>query len=134
MLKIKEVMRLRFELQLGYQQIGRSCAIAVSTGHKYLKREEAAGLGWPVAGGWDEARAKEAVFPASPPPVPEQPSARTPPDFATIHEQLRTRRHLTLQLLWEETGSESQRLSLCAFLRAVPALAPEARCGAAAGT
>src|SRR5215469_3758284 len=102
MRKIKEVMRLRFELQLGYQQIGRSCAIAVSTVHKYLKRAEAAGLSWPLPEGWDEARVEEAVFPASPPPVQEQPPARTLPDFVAIHEQLRTHRHLTLQLLWEE--------------------------------
>ena len=38
MRKLREVLRLRFELKLGYQQIGRSCAIAVSTVHKYLKR------------------------------------------------------------------------------------------------
>ena len=36
MRKIREVMRLRFELKLGYQQIGRSCSMAVSTVHKYL--------------------------------------------------------------------------------------------------
>ncbi len=45
---LKEVMRLRFELHLGYQQIGRSCAIGVSTVHKYLKRAQAAGLTWPL--------------------------------------------------------------------------------------
>ena len=35
MRKLREVLRLRYELKLGYQQIGRSCAIAVSTVHKY---------------------------------------------------------------------------------------------------
>src|SRR6266851_4461496 len=39
-----------FELKLGYQQIGRSCSIGVSTVHKYLKRAEAAGLSWPSSG------------------------------------------------------------------------------------
>ncbi len=28
--KIKEVMRLRFELKVGYQQIGRSCSMSES--------------------------------------------------------------------------------------------------------
>jgi DNA-directed RNA polymerase specialized sigma24 family protein len=37
MRKLREVLRLRYELKLGYQQIGRSCAIGVSTVHKYLK-------------------------------------------------------------------------------------------------
>lgn len=41
MRKLREVMRRRFELHLGYQQIGRSCAIGVSTVCKYLQRAEA---------------------------------------------------------------------------------------------
>lgn len=40
--KLREVLRLRYELKLGYQQIGRNCASAVSTVHKYLTRAEAA--------------------------------------------------------------------------------------------
>jgi hypothetical protein len=63
MRKLREVLRLRFELKLGYQQIGRSCAIGVSTVHKYLKRAEAAGLSWPLPEDWDEARVEAAVFP-----------------------------------------------------------------------
>jgi transposase len=95
-------MRLRFELHLGYQQIGRSCAIGVSTVHKYLKRAEAAGLTWPLPEGWDEARVEAAVFPRPAIPVEQSQPARSQPDFAAIHEQLRRHRHLTLQLLWEE--------------------------------
>ena len=44
MRKLREVLRLRFELKLGYQQIGRSCAIGVSTVNKYLERAGAAGV------------------------------------------------------------------------------------------
>jgi transposase len=102
MRKLKEVLRLRFELKLGYQQIGRSCAIAVSSVHKYLKRAEAAGLSWPLPEGWDEARIEALVFPRREPSVAEQDPARTPPDFAAIHEQLRSSKYVTLQLLWEE--------------------------------
>src|SRR5258708_40158559 len=102
MRKLREVLRLRFELKLGYQQIGRSCAIGVSTVHKYLKRAEAAGVSWPLPEDWDEARVEAAVFPPAPPPTVESKPARMPPDFASMHEQLRQHRHLTLQLLWEE--------------------------------
>jgi transposase len=102
MRKLREVLRLRFELKLGYQQIGRSCAIAVSTVHKYLKRAEAAGVSWPLPEDWDEARVEAAVFPHATPPALEPRSARTPPDFAAIHEQLRSNKYVTLQLLWEE--------------------------------
>ncbi len=102
MRKLREVLRLRFELDLGYQQIGRSCAIGVSTVCKYLKRAEAAGVTWPLPAGWDDARVEAALFPRSGPPASERSAARSQPDFAAMHEQLRQHRHLTLQLLWEE--------------------------------
>jgi hypothetical protein len=102
MRKLKEVLRLRFELKLGYQQIGRSCSIGVSTVHKYLKRAEAAGVTWPLPEDWDEARVEAIVFPRREPNLAEQNPARTPPDFAAIHEQLRGSKYVTLQLLWEE--------------------------------
>ena len=102
MRKLTEVLRLRYELKLGYQQIGRSCAIAVSTVHKYLKRAEAAGVSWPLPEGWDETRIEATLFPRSGPTVAEKSPARTSPDFAAIHEQLRSSKYVTLQLLWEE--------------------------------
>jgi transposase len=102
MRKLREVLRLRFELKLGYQQIGRSCAISVSTVHKYLKRAEAAGLGWPLPEDWDEARVEAMVFSRREPTTAEKTAARTSPDFAAIHEQLRSSKYVTLQLLWEE--------------------------------
>jgi transposase len=102
MRKLREVLRLRFELHLGYQQIGRSCAIGVSTVCKYLKRAEAAGVTWPLPEGWDDARVEAALFPRTASPVKVQRAERSQPDFAAMHEQLRQHRHLTLQLLWEE--------------------------------
>jgi transposase len=102
MRKLREVLRLRFELKLGYQQIGRSCSIGVSTVHKYLKRAEAAGVTWPLPEDWDEARVDAVVFPRREPTIAEHNPARTPPDFSAIHEQLRSSKYVTLQLLWEE--------------------------------
>jgi transposase len=102
MRKLREVLRLRFELKLGYQQIGRSCSIGVGTVHKYLKRAEAAGLSWPLPEDWDEARLNAALFPRRTPTAAQQRPSRTPPDFAAIHEQLRSSKYVTLQLLWEE--------------------------------
>jgi transposase len=107
MRKIKEVLRLRCELKLGYQQIGRSCAIAASTVHKYLKRAEAAGVGWPLPDGWDETRLDATLFPrtgtgGAAEGAGEKKPKRTPPDFAAVHEQLRSSKYVTLQLLWEE--------------------------------
>lgn len=67
-----------------------------------MKRIEAAGLTWPLPEDWDEARVEAAVFPRSRQLVRQLKSARSQPDFAAVHEQLRSHRHLTLQLLWEE--------------------------------
>ena len=83
MRKLREVLRLRFELKLGYQQIGRSCAIGVSTVCKYLKRAEAAGLTWPLPEGWDDAQVEAALFPRSGPPASERTPARSKPDFVS---------------------------------------------------
>jgi transposase len=102
MRKLREVLRLRFELKLGYQQIGRSCSIGVSTVHKYLKRAEAAGVTWPLPEGWDEARVEGLMFPRREPTIGERRPVHTPPDFAAIHEQLRSSKYVTLRLLWEE--------------------------------
>jgi transposase len=114
MRKLREVLRLRFELHLGYQQIGRSCGIGVSTVCKYLQRAEAAGVTWPLPEGWDEARLEVTLFPRSGLLTQEKLSVRDKPDFESIHEQLRQHRHLTLQLLWEEyrqTHPEAYRYS-----------------------
>jgi transposase len=102
MRKLKEVLRLRYELKLGLQQIARSCAIAPSSVHKYLKRAEAAHIGWPLPEDWDETKLEARLFPRPEASVPEKTTARAMPDFASIHEQLRSHKHLTLQLLWEE--------------------------------
>ncbi len=119
MRKLREVLRLRFELKLGYQQIGRSCSIAVSTVHKYLKRAEAAGVRWPLPEDWDEARVEAAVFPRSGSAAAEKANVHTPPDFTAIHEQLRTNKYVTLQLLWEEyrqANPDGYRYSRFCFL------------------
>ena len=51
MRKIREVLRLRFELGLGQRQIARSCAMGLSTVHEYLERAAAAEIGWPLPEG-----------------------------------------------------------------------------------
>jgi transposase len=98
MRKLREILRLRFELKLEQRQIARACSIAVSTVHEYLKRAEAANLDWPLPEGWEDSHLEAALFPS-----PEaKPATKSAPDYAAIQEQLRCHRHMTLQLLWEE--------------------------------
>ena len=100
MRKIKEVLRLHYELGLGQRQIARCCSIGQSTVHDYLKRAEAAGIRWPLPSEWDDRQLEERLCDGrlARPPGP----SRAEPDFAAIHEQLQTHKHVTLQLLWEE--------------------------------
>ena len=44
MRRVKEVLRLRFELGLGQRQIARSCGMGLGTVHEYLERAVAAGI------------------------------------------------------------------------------------------
>ena len=99
MRKIKEVLRLRYELKLDQRQIARSCSISVSTVHEYLRRAERAKVSWPLPDGWDDAHLEAALYPC---PEAKPQAKKSPPDFAAIHEQLRSHRHVTMQLLWEE--------------------------------
>ena len=100
MRRIKEVLRLRYELGLGQRQIARSCSIGQSTVFDYLKRAEAAGLRWPLPDDWDDERLERSLFAYG---QHQQPSPQRPqPDFESIHEQLKRHSNLTLALLWEE--------------------------------
>ena len=56
MRKIKEVLRLKFEVGLGLRQIARSCSIGLGTAHEYLQRAEAAKITWPFGPEWDDNR------------------------------------------------------------------------------
>ena len=100
MRKIREVLRLRFGLHLGQDQIARSCSIGQATVHRYLERAGAAGLEWPLPDEYDDRRLNELLFPTRP-EYPE-PAPRRAIDFGAIRRQLQTNKHVTLQLLWEE--------------------------------
>jgi transposase len=99
MRKFTEVLRLRFELGLSQAQIARSCSISQASVSNCLKRARAAGVNWPLPEGWDEAQLEEALFGH---PLRRYETRRPKPDFARLHQELQSHRHLTLQLLWEE--------------------------------
>jgi Sigma-70, region 4 len=61
MRKIKEVLRLRFELGLGQREIARACSISQGAVHSYLKKAAVAGVCWPLPEGWDEPRVEQAL-------------------------------------------------------------------------
>jgi transposase len=100
MRKTREVLRLYFELKLKQRQIARSANVSQSTVHEYLERFRAAGLNWPLPAEMSETDREGKLFPDN--AGVSRPGAKTPPDFAYIHQQLQGHKHTTLQLLWEE--------------------------------
>ena len=62
MRRIKEVLRLKFELGLGQRQIARSCSLGQATVNDYLRRAAAAGLQWPLTEEWDDNRIEREMF------------------------------------------------------------------------
>jgi len=60
MRKFKEVVRLH-SLGLTQRQIARSCSIAQSTVHEYLKAAAEAGVSWPLPGEWNERQLEGAL-------------------------------------------------------------------------
>ena len=99
MRKIKEGLRLKFEVGLGMRQIARSCSIGLGTAHEYLQRAEASKITWPLGAEWDDDRLEAALFGG---PPRSRPTVLPMPDFADLHRQRQRHPHLTQQLLWEE--------------------------------
>jgi transposase len=100
MRKIKEVLRLKFDLKLKNREIARSCSIPHSTVANYLRRAGAAGLAWPLPADFDSAALERRLFGDRGRPAAADEIAL--PDFASIHDELHRHRHVTLQLLWQE--------------------------------
>jgi transposase len=99
MRKFIEVLRLH-ALGLTQRQIARSCSVAQSTVHEYLKAAAGAGLDWPLPPEWNEQRLEEIL--SQKPRSGAKARRAALPNFPAIRKQLQTHRNLTLQLLWEE--------------------------------
>ena len=98
MRKIREVLHLKFDCRLTKRQIAKSCAIARSTVAEYVRRFATSGLSWPLSPATDDEKLEQLMFP---PAAVVSDKPREPPDFVTIHRELR-RKAVTLMLLWQE--------------------------------
>jgi transposase len=96
--KMKELLRLSYDLKLSQTQIARSCNIGQSSVFRYLKCFDESGLVWPLSAECDDRLLEELLF--SQPGG--QPGDRLPIEFAALDRQLQAHKHVTLQLLWEE--------------------------------
>ena len=98
MRKIREVLRLKYELNRSNREIGLSCGIGSSTVSDYIQRVRNGGFTWPLPEGLSDTALEQLLFP---PPTPRNSSGLLP-DFHEVHKELQSRTHVTLNLLWQE--------------------------------
>jgi len=118
MRKVREILRLKHGMGLSVRQIARSCLMSTGAVCSYLQRAKVAHLSWPLPD-LDDVALEALLFPS----VTNIPVRGAPlPDFKTIHQELRSHRHLTLSLLWQEYkenhGDGYQYSRFCQLYRA----------------
>lgn len=98
MRKIREVLRLKFDLDLPERQIAKSAQASRSTIAEYLRRFAESGIAWPLPSDLADTTLEARLFP----PKPALPDAQRPvPDWSLIHLEMR-KKGVTLFLLWQE--------------------------------
>lgn len=98
MRRIKELLRLKFQVGLTDRQIAQSCNMARSTVGEYIKRAAEAGLSWPLPEELNEEQLERKLFRKAGRTAVDRPA----PDFKEVHEELRSNKSVTLYLLWQE--------------------------------
>ena len=132
MRKVKEVLRLRFDLGLRQDQIARSCSIGRATVHRYLERATAAGLSWPLPEDCDDRRLNELLFPSA----PHLPASSTAGWRRFRRDPSPTKRSQACDVavaLGRVSRNATGRVRLQPFLRVVPEVAPRSKRRDAAG-
>ena len=98
MRKTREVLRLKFELDLSDRQVSQSTQVSRSTISDYLRRFAVSGLIWPLPADMPDAEIDARLFP----PKSVLPDVLRPtPDWAMVNREMR-RKGVTLFLLWQE--------------------------------
>ncbi len=97
MRRIKEVLRLRVALGGNVSAIAAGARVSRSSVRKYLTRAAAAGVDAAAAEGMAEDVLENALF-SAPSPSADRPE----PDWAKIDQDLRSNRHVSLRLVWQE--------------------------------
>ena len=97
MRRIREVLRLKFQLGLNDSQVASSAGIARSTVQDYLRRTAVTGLDHDQLIALSDEALEQRLFP----PREQRNTAHSLPDWEAIERELRGR-GVTLRLLWLE--------------------------------
>jgi transposase len=99
MRRVRELLRLKLGAGVPVREVARRIGIAPSTVRETLSRFTAAGLAWPLPETVTDGVLEEALF--RPAGTKQGHRRRPEPDWAQVHRELK-RKHVTLQLLWDE--------------------------------
>ncbi|MBF0442285.1 MAG: IS21 family transposase [Oligoflexales bacterium] len=97
MRKIREILRMRFLLEMPYEAIGKSCGISVGSVSNYLEKADKAGLKWPLPENLDDNELEIQLFPGK----KIGKCDKSLPDWAYVFHELK-KKGVTKRLLWEE--------------------------------
>jgi len=95
--KIREILRLKFDLKRSNREVGRACRVSAGTVWDVMHRLKASGLQWPVPDHLSDEALEERLYRDH----TSSATSRPTPDWADIHHELR-KPHVTLALLWQE--------------------------------
>lgn len=95
MRKIREVLRLKYEMGLSEREIALSCCLSKTSVSRYLERAKRAALTWPLPDTLDDSALECLLYPS------EVKLHYTPPDWHWVHQEMK-KKSVTLELLWNE--------------------------------
>lgn len=98
MRRLRELLRLKYEVGLPHRAIAQACAIGLGTVSEYLARATAAGVQWPLPDNLDDAALEARLFAR---PVDPARLDQALPQWSQLHQELK-RPGVTLQLVWFE--------------------------------
>ena len=98
MRKIKDVLRLFYEVKLSQRAIALALSIGLGTVSTYLQRAREAGISWPLPADMNERDLGRLLFPSQPATGQRR---FVDPDYPDVHQELK-RKGVTKLLLWQE--------------------------------
>tara|TARA_R110002124_G_C8941746_1_gene512743 strand:+ start:211 stop:1755 length:1545 start_codon:yes stop_codon:yes gene_type:complete len=98
MKKLKDILRLKYGQKLTHRQIAQSLSISPSVVSRYAARAAKMGItDWPLDKSWDDTTLKNTFLKTK---VPLK--KHSLPNWQDVQNELKERKYMTLQLLWEE--------------------------------
>jgi len=99
MRKIREILRLKYYCNSSIREISQGCGIGRGTVGDYLNRAKVAGISWPIPDELSDTSLEQRLFPST---ASRTTVSRFTPNFQEVHKELQSRKHVTLNLLWQE--------------------------------